>query len=144
VSNIGQPQHFVTIVPYLPLYSPATAEYINSPTVLPRAITHSTCHHVIELVKTSCTTVTRISDITRLAFVFLAENVSDFTYHLHGIQNAFVVRYKYSHAAKSLIWLTMESFHCFPDQHSSQREFWCECYGRSIYTSIDHLRQEFW
>jgi hypothetical protein len=137
-------QHFVTVVPYLPLYSLTTQRYISNPTLLPLAVTHLSCHHVTELVTTSCTTVVSISDIIGLAFIFLADSVTIFMNHLQGMTNAFIIRFKYSHGTSGLSKLSDDSFHCFPDLHTKNREFWSECYGRSIFTSIDYLWQEIW
>ena len=140
----AHPQHFITVIPHLPLYSPSTHKYIGSPTLLPRAVTHLTCKTVSELVKTNYVAVVHIKDIIGLAFVFLADSVTDFMYHIQGMRNAYLIRFKYCQVLDSLKLLNSTTFHSFPDIHPTHMQFWCECYGRSIFGCIDYMRQEMW
>jgi hypothetical protein len=40
--------------------------------------------------------------------------------------------------------LSDASFNAFPDLNVQYQQLWLECYVRTIYSSLDHLRQEFW
>jgi len=143
-NDAAHSQHFVQVVPHLPLYSRSTLQYIGSPTLLPRAVTHFSCQNVTEVFRTNHVAVVSISDIIGLAFIFLADNVTNSMNHLQGMQNAFIIRFKYCRGTHTLLPLNEDSFHSFPDMHPSHVEYWCECYGRSIFTSINYLRQEIW
>jgi hypothetical protein len=90
-------------------------------------------------VERSCTPLVSISDVVGLAFGFLADSVTNFMNHLQGTA---IIHFKYSRGKNGLMPLNDDSFHFFPDLHTRHREFWCECYGRSIFTSIDYLGQE--
>jgi len=143
-NDAAHPQHFVQVVPHLPLYSRSMLKYIGSPTLLAHAVTHFSCQNVTKVVRTNHVAVVSISDIIGLAFIFLAGNVTNSMNHLQGMQNAFIICFKYCHGTNTLLPLNEDSFHSFPDMHPSHVEYWCECYGRSIFTSIDYLRQEIW
>jgi hypothetical protein len=43
-----------------------------------------------------------------------------------------------------LIPLDASVFFSFPDLDPAHQGSWTECYGKSIFFSIDHLRQEIW
>jgi hypothetical protein len=66
------------VCPYLPLYSEDTKPYINNPLALPVAISHPTCHGIVELVKTGCIASISITSITGIAFIFLADDVTNY------------------------------------------------------------------
>ncbi len=84
------------------------------------------------------------SHITGITFIFLAEQLTSFSFDVQGMKNAFVIRYKYCLSTSSLIRLSNESFYCFPDLCIHYWQIWSECYARTIFNSIDHLRQEMW
>ena len=134
----------VDILPYLPLYSGEISDYFSENYLLPRSISEPSCHGVVEVFTTYSVAKLSTSHITGIAFIFLAEQLTSFLFDVQGMKNAFVIRYKYCLSTRSLIRLSNESFYCFPDLCIHYRQIWSECYARTIFNSIDHLRQEMW
>lgn len=58
--------------------------------------------------------------------------------------NAFALRLKYSLETRSLLALDSDSCKCFPDLDPQYQQRWSDCYGWTIFSAIDHLRQEIW
>jgi hypothetical protein len=95
------PNH-VTICLYLPLFHDATLSHINSPVILPQPVCHMSCINIIELVNISKLAVDiPVESITGLAFVFLATNVTEYFFHIQGMRDAYLVRYKFSFCLQS-------------------------------------------
>jgi hypothetical protein len=138
------PQQFINICCYLPLYDIETMQYIHNPSILPRRICSTACLDVVELVNITKIAKVNIASIKGLAFVFLESDVNNHIYYIQGMTNAFIIRFKFCIEKRDLVSLDNSSFHCFPDLHPVHRMAWNECYGRTIYTSIDHLRQQIW
>ena len=129
----------------MPFYSIDTKEHIASPGIYPRRIIHVSCHDAVELVNISrIVDVDVNNNITRLAFVFLASDVTNLKYHIQDTNNAFMIRYKYCPVARDLQPLTPTTFKCFPDLNPNYIAFWCKCLGRNIFMSIDYFRHEVW
>ncbi len=128
----------------LPLYDQGTLQHINSVTILPPAIIHSSCENSSELVYISKVAVVPVCCIVSLAFVFLARDVMDYIFHLQGMRDAFLIRFKYCLKTASLVELNNATFMEFPDLHPEHENRYCECIGRSIFCSIEFLRQELW
>jgi hypothetical protein len=82
--------------------------------------------------------------INTLAFVFLASDVTGYKRHIQGMKDSFLIRFKYCLTTRSLIALNGHAFMEFPDLHPEHQRLYCESYGRSIFSSIDVLRQELW
>jgi hypothetical protein len=133
------------VLPYIPLYSPEANDFFSRPiTALPRAATEITCAGVIEVFRTSSTATVRASVITNIAFIFLVDHLKSHLFNIHGISNAFLVRFKYCRNNHTLCLLDSNSFHCFPDLSNQYQQIWSDCFARTIYSAIDHLRQEVW
>ena len=142
--DCDHPHLYIDICCYLPLYCNEVKQYLNNPSILPVRICSSVCLNVMELVNISRIAKVKIASIKGLAFVFLESEVNSYLYYIQGMKNAFIVRFKYCATGKVLTPLDNSSFHCFPDLHPVHRMAWDECYGRTIYLSIDNLRQEIW
>jgi len=138
------PNH-VTICLYLPLFHDATLSHINSPVILPQPVCHMSCINIIELVNISKLAVDiPVESITGLAFVFLATNVTEYFFHIQGMRDAYLVCYKFSFASNQLVELNSFTFSPFPHLYPEYNIRWCDCLGRSIFTSIEVVRQEMW
>jgi len=145
IGRVEGADQLVEVLPFIPLYSREANDYFSSPiTALPRALTESTCADVIEVFRTSSIATVRASVISNVAFIFLADHVRSHLFNIHGISNAFLVRFKYSLDNHALAPLDSNSFHCFPDMSIQYQQFWSDCFARTIYNAIDHLRQEIW
>jgi len=136
--------HTIRLCCLLPFYSIDTKEYIGSPEIYPRSVIHISCHNVVELVNISKIVDVDVNDVTGLGFVFLESDVTDLKYHIQGMTNAFIIRYKYCPETRDLLPLSPTTFQCFPDLNATYNNLWCECLGRTIFMSIDYLRQEVW
>jgi hypothetical protein len=134
----------VTVCPFLPLYSESTQAHINNPLLLPLPVQDADCHGVVELVKSASLGSIRASQITEVVYIFLVDDITSCQFHILGMRNAFIIRYKYCFQRKQLVHLDHLSFHCFPDLADAYRNYWGECYSRSIFSSIEYLRQEIW
>jgi hypothetical protein len=134
----------VVILPFLPLFSLEGNDYITNIELLPRSITGNVCHSTVELFCTSCTATVKTESIVGIAFIFLLEQLEKFYYHVQGICNAYVICFKFCGRSRRLLPLTEKLFHGFPDLSVHYQRYWSECYVRTIYSSLDHLRQEFW
>jgi hypothetical protein len=140
----SRPNH-VTICLYLPLFHDATLPHINSPVILPQPVCHISCIDVIELMNISKFAVDiPIESITGLAFVFLATNVTEYLFHIQGMRGAYLIRYKFSFASNQLVELHSFTFFPFSDLYLEYNIRWYDCLGRSIFTSIEVVRQEMW
>jgi hypothetical protein len=127
---------------YLPLYDEQTHWHINTPPILPRRISHMSCINATELVKTSKVAEVSPAYITGLAFIFLNVDVTEYVYHIQGMKDASVIRFKYSPSTNDLHMLSRTDFFSFPDLYVEHQMRWCECVGLTIFNSIDDLRQE--
>jgi hypothetical protein len=134
----------VELLPFLPLFSPEINKLIANIALLPRQISADVCRGMVELYRTSSVTTVRTENISGIAFIFLLHHLEKFTYHVQGMTNAFVIHFKFCGRTRRLIPLNDESFHAFLDLNPYHRQFWSECYSRTIFSSIDHLCQEFW
>jgi hypothetical protein len=132
----------VQICLYLPLYEEETLQYIGFPTVLPRAVQDMSCTGTVEVVNVSGVANIPVTDIVRVAFIFLGSDVVNNTYYVQGVEDAYITRFKYSVHLKELIELPV--FFSFPDLFPESNAKWCECYSRSIFSGIVQLRQELW
>jgi hypothetical protein len=99
---------------------------------------------MVELVKSESLGNIRASQITEVAFIFLVEDITSCQLHILGMRNAFIICYKYCFQMKQLVHLDHSSFHCFPDLVDAYQNYWGECNSRSIFSSIEYLRQEIW
>jgi hypothetical protein len=102
------------------------------------------CINTTELIKTSQVAEVSSANFFGLAFVFLGEDVTKYVYHIQGMKEAFVIRYKFSPSCKTLMALIREDFFPFPDLYHEHQLRWCECVGCTIFNCIDVLRQELW
>jgi hypothetical protein len=108
--NIDSNDAIVSVL--LPLYDQDTLQHLNSVAVLPQRVIHCSCVNSSEVVYISKVTIVPVCCIVSIAFVFLAEDVMDYIFHLH------------------------------PNLHPEHENRYCECIGRSIFSSIEFLRQE--
>jgi hypothetical protein len=144
VSNPEHLNHFVNVRCCLPLFSHFTRRHISNPTLFPRRICSLPCLDVVELVDISRSARVNVASVTDIAFVFLENDINNQLYSIQGMSNAFVIRYKYLTTRKALKPLCYTTFDCFPDMHPLHRQFWSECFARTVFSSLDHLRQEIW
>jgi hypothetical protein len=100
--------------------------------------------NVVELVNISKVAVVPVGSINSLAFVFLASDVMNYTFHVQGMSDAFVIQFRQSLISNTLVQLNNDCFFEFPDLYPEHQLRYCDCFGRSIFSSIDHLRQELW
>jgi len=136
--------HTIRLCCLLPFYSIDTKEYIGSPEIYPRSVMHISCHNVVELVNISKIVDVDVNDVTGLGFVFHESDVTDLKYHIQGMTYAFIVHYQYCPETRDLLPLSPTTFQCFPDLNATYNNLWCECLGRTIFMSIDYLRQVVW
>ena len=136
-------QNGVIICPYLPLFDDATLQHVASQ-LLPRRVSDAACTNVVELVSVNKVMEIDANDITGVAFIFLLSDLTDYLFHILGMQDAYLVRYKLSFREDSLVDFNNTNFFPFPDMYPEHRSLWSECVGRNIYSSIDSLRQELW
>jgi hypothetical protein len=129
---------------YLPLFDEGTSEYINNPSILPRRICHMSCTDATEVIKTGLVAEVSSEHITGLAFVFLKADVEDYTFHIQGMNDVYVIRFEYSQSSRCLVELNRSNFSSFPDLYPEHQIRWCECVGRTIFNTIDDVRQELW
>jgi len=134
----------VVVCLYLPLYHEEMRQHMNNITILPRPICHMLCVNVTELVNVSKVAEVSMEAITGLAFVFLSSHVTEYVYHIHGMKHAYVLRYIFSPSSMSLFELNSTNFFSFPDLHQDHQRRWCDCVGRSIFSTIEDLHQELW
>jgi hypothetical protein len=135
-------QNHVTICLYLPLYHEETLQHINFPAVLPGEIHDMSCVDVVELVNIARVADISVSDIIRVAFIFTASDVINNTYYAQGIEDAYIIRFRYSVRSYELVELPI--FYPFPDLFVEYNGKWCECFSRSIFSGIVQLHQELW
>jgi hypothetical protein len=107
--------NIVNVCCYLPLFSNATQQHINNPTILPRKLCGATTKDVIELVNIGKIAQVNVASIFSIAFVFLESDVTNNLFFIDGVKNAFVIRFKYCQSRKLLVSLDSTSFFCFPD-----------------------------
>jgi hypothetical protein len=100
---------------YLPLFQDCILPHFNSAVILPRSINHMSCTDVVELANISKVAEVPIAAISGLAFVFLSSNVTNYMYHIQGMQDAYIVRYKLSIGHGVLVELRDATFFSFPD-----------------------------
>jgi len=60
------------------------------------------------------------------------------------MRDAYLVCYKFSFASNQLVELNSFTFSPFPHLYPEYNIRWCDCLGRSIFTSIEVVRQEMW
>jgi hypothetical protein len=120
-------------------FSGETIQHINNPSILPQSICSMI---VIELVNICKIAEVSIASISGLAFIFLEAEINNHTCCVQGISNAFVICFKCCFSQKILV--AFDLFFSFPDLDPAHRLPWNECYGRTIFLSIDHLRQKNW
>jgi hypothetical protein len=137
-------QQYANVCCFLPLFLNETHWHINSPTILPPKLCWSTCKNLVELVNIGKVAQVHVSSIISVAFVFLEADVRNEQFCIHGILNAYIIRHRYCQSRKAFVLLDNASFSYFPDLHPVYRSLWSECYGRTIFMSIDQLRQEVW
>lgn len=137
-------QSQLSVCLYLPLYADETKPYIHNPALLPLPISHPSFQGVVELVKTAYTANVDLECVCGIAFVFLAEDIMNYLFHVEGMQDAFTIRFKFCPIVQHLVPLNHSSFFCFPDVSPVHQSLWSACYGRSIFSAIDGLRQELW
>jgi hypothetical protein len=128
----------------LPLYDAGTLEHIGSPHVLPNRVVHPSCVNSCELVMICKVAVVPVCCIRTLGFDFLAIDVTEYKNHIHGMTHSFLIRFKYRSTDRSLVELNSDTFVEFPDLHPEHQQLFCESFGRSIFSSINVLRQELW
>jgi hypothetical protein len=144
---IGRPSSsydVVVVLLFLPLFSPEGQDYMGNIGLLPRLISSNACHDVTELFRTSSIATIRTGLIVGIAFIFLVNELENLMYPVQGMVNAFVIRFKFCGRSRGLIPLCDATFYSFPDMNVQYQQLWSECYARTIYSSLDHLRQEFW
>jgi hypothetical protein len=134
----------VKVCCFLPLFSAEANEHINNPPILPRKICSEACRNLTELVNVSKIATVPVSSILGIAFIFLESDIINHIFSVQGIGNAFVTRFKYCLSRKQLLPVDHSTFYCFPDLHPHHNAMWTKCYGRTIFLSLDHLRQEIW
>jgi hypothetical protein len=145
IGRVNGNDKLVEVLPFIPLYSAEANEYFSNVTMLlPRSLTESACTGVIEVFRTSSIAEVSASSISNVAFIFLVEHLRNHLVYIHGMFNAFALRFKYSLETRSLLALDSDSFKCFPDLDPQYQQRWSDCYGRTIFSAIDHLRQEIW
>jgi len=124
------------------LYHKETLQHIGFPAVLPREIHDMSCVDVVELVNIARVADISVSDIIRVAFIFAASDVINNTYYVQGIEDAYIIRFRYSVHSNELVELPF--FYPFPDLFAEYNGKWCECFSLSIFSGIVQLRQELW
>jgi hypothetical protein len=132
----------VTICLYLPFYHEETLQHIGFPEVLPWEIHDMSCVDVVELVNIARVADISVSDIIRVAFIFAASDIINNTYYVQGIEDAYIIRFRYSVRSNELVELP--TFYPFPDLFAEYNGKWCECFSRSIFSGIVQLPQELW
>ena len=100
----------VLISVFLPLYDTGTRQHINLSPVLPETIIHPSCVNTTELISISKVAIIPVCCIRKLAFVFLESDVAEYTFHVQGIQEAFLIRFKYCFQTCSLVKLNKNTF----------------------------------
>jgi len=110
--SIDNPSN-VLICIYLPLNHEQTCPIIDNPLIRLCRIAHMSCVNTTELVKTSQVAEVSPANISGLAFVFLGEDVTEYVYHIQGMKDAYVIRYKFSPSCKTLMALSREDFFHF-------------------------------
>jgi len=134
----------VLICIYLPLFKEDTLPHIASPLILPQPMSHMFRLNVIELVNISKVASVPSAAINSLGFVFFACDVTEYIYHIQGVQDAYLVRFKFSPLSRDLVELNRSTFFAFPDLYEEHNMQWCECLARTIFSSIDDLRIQLW
>jgi hypothetical protein len=124
----------VVVCVLLPLYHDATLQHINTPSILPQCITDASCVNVVELVNISKVAVVPVESINSLAFVFLASDVMNYTFHVQGMSDAFVIRFCQSLISNTLVQLNNDCFFEFLDLYPEHQLRYCDCFGRSIFS----------
>lgn len=70
--------------------------------------------------------------------------MTSYKFHIQGMSDAFFIRFHFSLRSNSLVELNNKTFFEFPDLYPEHEMRYCDCFGRSIFSSIEHLRQELW
>jgi len=82
--------------------------------------------------------------ISNITFIFLVEHLMSHLFHVHGISNAFVVRFKLSRETQSLVLLNNDSFKCFPDMDVQYQRIWKDARNYGAFSAaMAHLRDYF-
>ena len=88
-------QDEIIVCCFLPLYADSIRRHIICPTIFPQVISDASCIGVVELVNIGKIAVIHVKQITGLAFIFHENDVINDLYHIRGMQNAYVIRYRY-------------------------------------------------
>jgi hypothetical protein len=73
------------------------------------------CINVVEVVNVSKVSDVQVCNIIGLAFVFLESDVNEYVYHVEGMQEAYIIWFKYSPILDELCELKSTNFYSFPD-----------------------------
>jgi hypothetical protein len=63
------------------------------------------CRNATESVNTDKMAVVNVEDISEVAFIFLHYDLAEYIYHVQGMQNAFILRFKFSLKTNDLVKL---------------------------------------
>jgi hypothetical protein len=95
IGRVNGNDKLVEVLPFIPLYSAEANEYFSNVTMLlPRSLTESACTGVIEVFRTSSIAEVSASSISNVAFIFLVEHLRNHLVYIHGMFNAFALRFK--------------------------------------------------
>jgi hypothetical protein len=79
-------------------------QHINNPVALPRALSHMACRNITELVNIRKMAIVNAEDIGGVAFVFLECNITEYTYHVKGMQMHFL--FDLSFRSQPILWFS--------------------------------------